>query len=665
MEDGDDNGHSINDDLRMMGESGDDHEGGGDLGLHDLFGSTAAALIDLATGDVPGDGAGGGSGAGATIANGVPQPQSSVGPRPRKTKSSAWEDIDPINTTVGGKQVRTGAICKWCKSSLSAGSSGGTGHLLRHACDCKVKVATQGKQSQLSFNPDGSVSNFVYCPSRARTQLCRLIARLDLPLTFAESPAFGEYIKLAHNPKFKSVSRQTTTRDFVKYFNDRCSSNGNAKEDYLKKKIIGLRRIEVSHNADNISERVLSVIAEWGCTDKLFSVTLDNASSNVKAMDKLKPALSGYVGTLFLHQRCALHLINLIVKSGLKRFKPWLDDFRTAISFLNASNQRTAAYKSYCVAIDVRPRKFELDMDVRWNSTYLMLKHLLPYKETFDMFLTTQYPRKPGDPELLTPAHWYVAARLLEFIEMFYDATISLSGVYYPTSPLIMHTLLDIAKHLHTYEYDEQIGPVVVPMKKKFLKYWKNIPYLYSIAFILDPRAKLRGFMNILRILSQLGINDYSSYYTDVRAELKNMFNKYDAKFGAVRLQRPSAPTTATEQHLHLLCYKQQALLWWFDDDFNILNWWHEHKLTYYVLSILARDVISVPVSTKSAFSLCGRIIEKRRRCLSPDMVEMLLWIKGRELGDASMQHTVDDKDIEAAYENLYLDVEPDAEAEP
>ncbi|WVZ61480.1 hypothetical protein U9M48_011343 [Paspalum notatum var. saurae] len=156
--------------------------------------------------------------------------------------------------------------------------------------------------------------------------------------------------------------------------------------------------------------------------------TEDNASSNVKAMDKLKPALSGYVGTLFLH------VINLIVKSGLKRFKSWLDDFRTAISFLNASNQRIAAYKSYCVAMGVRPRKFGLDMDVRWNSTYLMLKHLLPYKETFGMFLTTQYARKPDDPELLTPTHWYVAAKLLEFLELFYDATVSLSGVYYPTS---------------------------------------------------------------------------------------------------------------------------------------------------------------------------------------------------------------------------------------
>jgi hypothetical protein len=37
---------------------------------------------------------------------------------------------------------------------------------------------------------------------------------------------------------------------------------------------------------------------------------------------------------------------------------PLIDNFRTAISFLNSSNQRIAAYKSYCIASSVIPRKF-------------------------------------------------------------------------------------------------------------------------------------------------------------------------------------------------------------------------------------------------------------------------------------------------------------------
>jgi hypothetical protein len=48
-----------------------------------------------------------------------------------------------------------------------------------------------------------------------------------------------------------------------------------------------------------------------------------------------------------------------------------------------------------------------------------------------------------------------------------------------------------------------------------------------------------------------------------------------------------------------------------YEDDFDILNWWHEHKLTYPILSIMARDIMSVPASTtssESTFSLSGRI---------------------------------------------------------
>jgi hypothetical protein len=166
-----------------------------------------------------------------------------------------------------------------------------------------------------------------------------------------------------------------------------------------------------------------------------------------------------------MHQRCACHIINLIVKSGLKRFKPYTEDFRTIINFLNSSNHRIAMFKNYCNAQGVRPRKFGLDMDVRWNTTYLMLKHLLPYKDVFPVFINANF-----GTTLITPRHWHIAAKILEFQELFYESTCVLFGVYYPTSPLILHHLLDIAAHLHESEKDQNLIVVVYPMKLKFLK---------------------------------------------------------------------------------------------------------------------------------------------------------------------------------------------------
>ena len=107
-------------------------------------------------------------------------------------------------------------------------------------------------------------------------------------------------------------------------------------------------------------------------------------------------------------------------------------------------------------------------------------------------------------------------------------------------------------------------------------------------------------------------------------------------------LQQAHSSAGLSSLDTELTSYLDSDTLQKFDDDFNILNWWHEHKLSYPVLSILARDVISVSVSTissESAFSLYGRIIEERRRRLAPEKVEMLLCMKDWELGEARRQH--------------------------
>ena len=67
------------------------------------------------------------------------------------------------------------------------------------------------------------------------------------------------------------------------------------------------------------------------------------------------------------------------------------------------------------------------------------------------------------------------------------------------------------------------------------------------------------------------------------------------------------------------------------DDSFDILKWWHEHKLTYPILSIMAKDVLTAPVSiisSESTFSMTGRIIEEQRRRLKPETVEWLTCVK-------------------------------------
>jgi hypothetical protein len=181
----------------------------------------------------------------------------------------------------------------------------------------------------LSFSSDGSVRHWEFSVEQARTGLCRLIARTCLPLCIGAHPIFEGYIRDCHNPRFTHISSQTTTRDLIKYHTGLCDNliayfagitsvsltsdiwSGNVKKDYLsvvshyvdpdwqlEKRVIGFRLINESHSGDNIAKRVYAVLDEYGLTAKVFSVTLDNASSNNKAIQTLSHELSSYVGTI-------------------------------------------------------------------------------------------------------------------------------------------------------------------------------------------------------------------------------------------------------------------------------------------------------------------------------------------------------------------------------
>jgi hypothetical protein len=64
----------------------------------------------------------------------------------------------------------------------------------------------------------------------------------------------------------------------------------------LGKRVIGFKLIDCAHTGVNIADRVEEVVPQFGLLKKVFSVTLDNASSNASAMSKLIPKFLGYLG---------------------------------------------------------------------------------------------------------------------------------------------------------------------------------------------------------------------------------------------------------------------------------------------------------------------------------------------------------------------------------
>lgn len=63
-------------------------------------------------------------------------------------------------------------------------------------------------------------------------------------------------------------------------------------------------------------------------------------------------------------------------------------------------------------------------------------------------------------------------------------------------------------------------------------------------------------------------------------------------------------------------------------DDIDILSFWKSYQYRYPQLSLMARDLLAIPVSTvasESAFSVGGRVIDSFRSTLKHENVEALI----------------------------------------
>ncbi|PON71878.1 HAT, C-terminal dimerization domain containing protein, partial [Parasponia andersonii] len=96
------------------------------------------------------------------------------------------------------------------------------------------------------------------------------------------------------------------------------------------------------------------------------------------------------------------------------------------------------------------------------------------------------------------------------------------------------------------------------------------------------------------------------------------------------------------------------------DENFKALEWWHTRQPRFPMLSQLAHDVLTIPVSTissESAFSTTKMIVDERKTLLAPDMVEVLACVKDREKAAKRNQDTIRicNEELAENFNNLYM----------
>ena len=83
--------------------------------------------------------------------------------------------------------------------------------------------------------------------------------------------------------------------------------------------------------------------------------------------------------------------------------------------------------------------------------------------------------------------------------------------------------------------------------------------------------------------------------------------------------------------------------------ELNVLQFWKHNQFRYHELAAMARDILSIPISTvasESAFSVGGKVLDQYRSSLKPDIVEAIIcskdWFFG-ELADDDLDAMIND----------------------
>ncbi|KAF7119478.1 hypothetical protein RHSIM_Rhsim13G0108900 [Rhododendron simsii] len=322
----------------------------------------------------------------------------------------------------------------------------------------------------------------------------------------------------------------------------------------------------------------------------------------------------------------------------------------------SAESARQQEFEGLCLSYNVKPKQIKTDVKTRWNSTFLMLKSCRNHTVVISAYVNSKYTCTDGG---LNRADWNIAFEFMNFLKIFYAATLACSGVRYPTTCLVLNHLYNMSHTLKSYRMKTNFVAACKSMEDKFKKYFEVMPTIFIVASVMDPRIKIKGVELLLRGIDEnLGITLPS--FSTVTALLTSIYASYESKFACTTttpapasssIADPSSTSnndpswflisglgrSETSSQSELSQYLEINLL--SKDElqsfsFDILAWWKKNERTFPILSIMARDLLTPPVSSvasESAFSAGNRVLDERRSRLAPDILDCLICLKDWE----------------------------------
>ena len=612
-----------------------------------------------------------------------------------KRNQEVWQHFDLCELSNGEKKAR----CKHCgKFYAKDANSTLKSHIQKRYCKALKNEA--GSSSQPEMTNQGTV--FTYDVEAVRQQFSNFVIQQTLPFNHFDNPQFTEMMQTYVQPRYQHVSRSTLRRDCLKawknakselisYFEnlktgvnlttDVWSVPHGSPDSYIcvtahwvdpeswlmMKRTIAFQMFDYPHTGRNIFLILDKVIRDFKIEEKILSISFDNASNNTAAVGHLKLKYKPICNGAFFHSRCIAHIINLAVQDGLNVIETQRNNFKRMLRDVFSNNKTFSRYKKFCKEANCQWLGPNWDCVTRWNSTCTMFEKAIQQKESLIAFHQIMSSRSKCAP--YDPRNWILIETITEVLQIFKSCTTSLSGVYYPTSPIALPKIAVMCTKLS--ELDCRGAPfndMGKKMKEKFRKYFEELPAVLTCAAALNPCINVGGVESLIeKICDELGLNTAENpcfnqtLSNTFNAALSNMYDVYLTRYGSSSQIHDSLRAVAQSQSQTDLEMGMYYMIWedagkrqkvntpnseigrysatnfvkhMTPDEFrslDLLAWWRGKEDEFPILAAMAKDLLTVQASTvasESAFSVSGRVISIRRTRLTAPAIEMTICYK-------------------------------------
>ncbi|OMO52619.1 putative Zinc finger, BED-type [Corchorus olitorius] len=524
-----------------------------------------------------------------------------------KTTSKVWDVFEKLPAQQGDSK----AICKLCRRIYTAKTTSGTSHLRRHieACVKRNNHDVDQRSLEACFKPvnreanrqtvlhgtlvdaTASSKNYKVDVDEIRRAIAKMIVVDEQPFRVVEGTGFRRVLSVAC-PEFPALTRKAIKREIVSiYLKEResirellatcpgricltsstwkssCDDHFNCvtahfidNEWRLQQRILRFRLLPPPYDSLSIADEIALCMVQWNIEHKVFSVTLENLSSDDCVADMLKSRLDAkkYLPCkgAFFNMSCSTRIFNLIVQAG----------FNLLVDIIG-----------------------KLRLGIKQPTSNLYFKAL-----------------------------WKVHSRLSDMIR----------------GPESFMTRM------------------VKEMQSKFNQYWSEYNLILSCAAILDPRYKIKFVEYCYTKLYGSGAQQYVSTSVNtlyalfheymqhspcpsntgaspvVTAKISNDKDDNDGFEDYETFQSARFRTQVEKSQLDLYFEEPSHDL---NSEIDVLEYWTLCSLRYPELSRMARDVLTIPVSTvssNSSFDVGPQVISADRSSLKSKMIQALVCLQ-------------------------------------